>query len=170
MAEMFTKEYLAELAEQEKKRKAIIDKSAARSSHITARVRAEEADPEKLWWSLEMPTKGIHVRFSGLFNLRFYVPPSPEFKAVDNVINRLLFPAGGVPISQLKHGKPFDVIFENSVKGDRVRGQIFKAYKIALQVYEWSNKNGCTVFQFAEKYNPEFGTLFDYELEKFFKT
>lgn len=159
--------YLKECEEAEKKADILRDERAKIYEHIDKRVKEIHDHKERVFYSLEMAGSGIFVRLDGLFDYRFLVPENPKYLSVDNMLERVFW-AGGVQKSSLIQTRPFSILVEDSGEGDVVREKLFKAYNMAINVYEWCRENKKTIFEFAVHYNQEFGTLFDFELEKFF--
>lgn len=159
--------YKKEYAEAEARARAAAIKQGIRHDHRKAWFDTIEQNPKKLFYALNMAGAGVFVQTYGLFDLRFLVEPNPEYKAVENVIKSVVLK--GFPLFEAKETPPFNLLFVDSDEGDRVKEKIFKAYNVALAAYKWCAKEEITLFEFAEKYNPEFGTMLDYELEKFFQ-
>ena len=159
-------------AEEEAARKAS-DRESKRNDHVYKRYHEIENSREKLFYEYQMTGRGVNIALFGYFgdsqwDYRFFVPENPVYKSVDNMIDKVFFAETSNKAS-LKQHMPFKVLFLNTVKGDEVREKLFTAYQNALKIYEYCEENGITVTKFANKFNPELGTMFDFEVEKFFK-
>lgn len=138
-----------------------------RSKHDRERINELQANPNKLYYSLQTAGAGLFIQFESLFDLRVLVSNTPEYKAIENIIDKVIL--NGLPKYSMKQSRPYSLLFEDCETGEKVREKVYKAYQCAIGIYKYCAENKITIFEFAEKYNPEFGTLFDYELEKFFQ-
>lgn len=133
-----------------------------RQNKILARIAEIRKNPDKMFWCLVMCGGGVRIVFHGLLELHTLVPQTPEYFSVDNVIERLLS-----KFETNEPADPFNRIKENSVFGDNLRNGIFDAYKAAMNVYKWCQKNECSWVEFPKKTGIR--DMFDYELKEFFK-
>lgn len=161
-------------AEKEKKDKAaeaFEKQKNERDKHKAKRAREEKENPEKIFWSLYMTGNGVNVRFTGLFELGVVVPKDPEYLSVDNVLDRLVFceEFGSINRHSFDINNPIYILQANSIAGDKARAEVFEAYKCAFKVYAWCKKNKCEIFDFVKKINPDYMTLYDFEVKEFFK-
>lgn len=133
-----------------------------RQNKILARIAEIRKNPDKLFWCLSMCGGGVAIVFHGLLEFRMLVPQTPEYFSVDNVIESLLS-----KFETNDPADPFNRIKENSVFGDTMRNGIFDAYKAAMNVYKWCQKNKCSWVEFPKKTGIR--NMLDYELKEFFK-
>ena len=117
----------------------------------------------------------IRIAFYGMFeNVTCLVPREPEYKAVDHFIDNVFFKGYTAPRYTLNHTKPFKYLLEEhtSPTGDYVKNAVFKAYKYAMKVYEWCQKNDKTIPDFIRELNADdkyCTTMWDFQIEKFFE-
>lgn len=179
MAEKEIQKYSAEyLAEQKKKEEAdrlTNEKYYKVADHKTERTREIEKEenseyPEKLFYEFFPTCNGnIKVQLSGIFGRHFIVQENgPEYKSVDNILRYLVFTGPGEYTSATQH-RPYSLLRADNSNGDKYRNQIFEAYENALKILKYCRENDITVLRFVYKCNPEYLTLYDYEVKKFFK-
>lgn len=173
---MYSAEYLAEQKKKEEADRLTNEAYYKRVDHQKERTREIEKEenaeyPEKLFYEFS-PTSGgnIKIQLSGIFGRFFIVNANgPEYKSIDNILRYLIFTAPGEYSSATQH-RPYSLLRGDNVEGDKYRSEIFEAYKNALKIFEYCRENNITVSRFVYECNPEYLTLYDYEVKKFFDT
>lgn len=160
--------------EKAEKAKTVNENADKIQDHINKRVREVETEegkdkPSKLFYQYSVTAGGgLRIWLGGVLTFDFIVKEeTPVYKSVDNVVRRVIFKDPGQFFSLSQH-YPYSLICTDSEDGDRLRSKIFEAYENALKIFQYCRDNETTVFKIAGIINPEFKTLFDYEVKKFF--
>lgn len=172
---IYSAEYLANLQKQEEEKKAFAKKQEKINEHAKARrkdIETEEnsANPRKLFYEFLMTGAGICVQMAGIFGRNFTVKETaPEYKSVDNVLRYVVFPESG-EYYHFTNYKPYNLLKMDNSAGDEYRAIIFEAYKNALKIFKYCREHEIERFNFADTINPDYRTLYDYEVKNFFDT
>jgi hypothetical protein len=160
--------YMAERAkekEAERKLKEQTDKQKDHLNEWAKKVRNEN----NVCYEFMINAGGKIVLFlRGMFDKMCTVPKYPEYTSVDNVLRYVMY-ENYTEFKSACNYKPHKILLQDNAEADAIRNKIFTAYKNALKVYHYCEENGISVFDFRKKVSPEFGTMYEHEIEKFFK-
>lgn len=161
--------YLAEKQKEKEAELKLKEKAYKQSEHRKEREKKLKDDPEGLFYVFLMCGAGVAVQLEGFFDRRFIVKESaPEYKSVDNVLRYVVFPDPGEYVNAMQSSQ-YKMLRSDNAEGDKYRQTIFEAYENALKIFEYCRNNKISRFNFTTKMNPDYMTLYDHEVKKFFK-
>jgi len=161
--------YLAEKQKEKEAELKLKEREQKQKEHYKEWEKKVKGDPETLFYMFQICGAGVAVQLQGFFDRRFLVKESaPEYKSVDNVLRYVVFPEPGEYANAMLSSQ-YKILQGDNAKGDKYRQTIFEGYENALKIFEYCRNNKISRFNFASKMNPDYMTLYDYEVKKFFE-
>lgn len=161
--------YLAEKQKEKEAELKLKERENKQREHLKERKEKIKDDPEGLFYVFQMCGAGVAVQLEGFFDRRFIVKEyAPEYKSVDNVLRYVVFPDPGEYVYAMQSSQ-YKMLRSDNAEGDKYRQTIFEAYENALKIFEYCRNNKISRFNFTTKMNPDYMTLYDHEVKKFFK-
>jgi len=160
--------YMAERAKEKEAERKLKERENKQKDHLNK--WAEKVKNENdVFYEFMVNAGGKIVLFlRGMFDKMCTVPKYPEYTSVDNVLRYVMY-ENYTEFKSACNYKPHKILLQDNAEADAIRNKIFTAYKNALKVYRYCEENGISVFDFRKKVSPEFGTMYESEIEKFFK-
>ena len=160
--------YMAELAKKKEAERKLKERENKQKDHLNEWAKKVRNENEVCYEFMVNSGDKIVLFLRGMFDKMCTVPKYPEYTSVDNVLRYVMY-ENYTEFKSACNYKPHKILLQDNAEADAIRNKIFTAYKNALKVYHYCEENGISVFDFRKKVSPEFGTMYEHEIEKFFK-
>lgn len=160
--------YMAELAKKKEAERKLKEQTDKQKDHLNEWAKKVRNENEVCYEFMVNAGGKIVLFLRGMFDKMCTVPKYPEYTSVDNVLRYVMYD-NYTEFKSACNYKPHKILLQDNAEADAIRNKIFTAYKNALKVYHYCEENGVSVFDFRKKVSPEFGTMYEHEIEKFFK-
>lgn len=160
--------YMAELAKKKEAERKLKEREDKQKDHLNEWSKKVRNENEVCYEFMVNAGGKIVLFLRGMFDKMCTVPKYPEYTSVDNVLRYVMYD-NYTELKSACNYKPHKILLQDNAEADAIRNKIFTAYKNALKVYHYCEENGVSVFDFRKKVSPEFGTMYEHEIEKFFK-
>ena len=160
--------YMAELAKKKEAERKLKEREDKQKDHLNEWAKKVRNENELCYEFMVNAGGKIVLFLRGMFDKMCTVPKYPEYTSVDNVLRYVMY-ENYAEFKSACNYKPHKILLQDNAEADAIRNKIFTAYKNALKVYHYCEENGISVFDFRKKVSPEFGTMYEHEIEKFFK-
>lgn len=160
--------YMAELAKKKEAERKLKEREDKQKDHLNEWAKKVRNENELCYEFMVNAGGKIVLFLRGMFDKMCTVPKYPEYTSVDNVLRYVMY-ENYTEFKSACNYKHHKILLQDNAEADAIRNKIFTAYKNALKVYHYCEENGISVFDFRKKVSPEFGTMYEHEIEKFFK-